>query len=458
MKTHQLGVAIVSAVVSAALAVAAPTVSAHPTNPTGPHPTGPTGPHPTKPTKPTGPHPTPPTGPQAITPTVQDVPLPGSPFAVTPTPDGRYAFASLSGATGGIAIIKQGQPSASLVGVLPTGGSAFGLTVTRDGRYLLDTVQPTGTATAPQGVQIIDIQKAIRGQAGAILGTVPTGTGTGPIEVALSNDERYAFVTNEDNATVGVIDFRKALETDASSSSLIGNIPVDQLPVGLAFSPDGHYLYVSNETAQPTHLGYNPTACNTPTGIGTGTTPGPEGTLTVVNLYKAERDPADSVLADDYAGCSPVRVVLGSGGQVAWVTARAESDVLAFNTQKLLSDPAHDLISKTPVGVAPVGIQPFDNERLIAVANSNRFSTGQSGTVSILDYRKALSGAGSAATIGTFPAGEFPRQWGLSDDERTLYLTEFSSNTLAIFPTRNLIGDVQPYDPGLSGPPWDGPF
>ena len=110
------------------------------------------------------------------------------------------------------------------------------------------------------------------------------------------------------------------------------------------------------------------------------------------------------------------------------------------------------------MGVAPVGIQLFDHGRLIAVANSNRFTSGQAGTVSILDYHKALSGAGSSATVGTFVAGDFPRQWGLSNDERFLYLTEFSSNVLAIFPTRNLIKDVRRFDPYPGfGPPF-GPF
>jgi DNA-binding beta-propeller fold protein YncE len=392
---------------------------------------------------------------QPITPTLQDLPLPGSPFAVTPTPDGQYVFASLSGATNGIAIIKQDRTSATLVRVLATGGGAWGLTVTPDGRYLLDTVQPVGNATTPQGVQIIDIHKAIAGEPGAILGTVPTGPGTGPIEVALSNDNRFAFVTNEDNATVGVIDFRKALATGGAASSLIGNIPVDQLPVGLAFSRDGRYLYVTNEEANPTDPGYDPTACNIPTGVGTGTTPGPEGTLTVVSLQKAEKDPATSVLADDYAGCSPVRVVLSPDSNVAWVTARAEDDVLAFSTHRLLTDPSQALISRTPVGVAPVGIQLFDHDRLIAVADSNRFTTGQAGSVSILDYRKALSGAGAAATIGTFQAGDFPRQWGLSNDDRFLYLTQFSSSVLAIFPVPNLVGDVREYDPGLG---FESPF
>ena len=132
------------------------------------------------------------------------------------------------------------------------------------------------------------------------------------------------FATNEDNETVSVIDFRRALASGGGPTSLIGNIPVEQLPVGIAFSPDGRYAYVSNEAANPTDPGYDPAACNTPTGIGTGTTPGPAGILTVVDLRKAERNPAQSVLASVYAGCSPVRVVLSEDGRVAWVTARAE--------------------------------------------------------------------------------------------------------------------------------------
>ena len=401
---------------------------------------------------------------QAISPTLQQLSLPGSPFAVTSTPDGRYAFASLSGATSGIAIIKQDRSSASLVRVLPTGGGAWGLSVTRDGRYLLDTVQPPSSSGTPEGVQIIDIRKAIAGQQGAILGTVPTGAGSGPIEVALSNDGRYVFATNEDNETVSVIDFRRALASGGGPTSLIGNIPVEQLPVGIAFSPDGRYAYVSNEAANPTDPGYDPAACNTPTGIGTGTTPGPAGTLTVVDLRKAERNPAQSVLASVYAGCSPVRVVLSEDGRVAWVTARAENDVLAFSTSRLLSDPSHARLSTTPVGVAPVGIQLFDHERLIAVADSNRFTTGQAGSVSILDYRRALHGAGASATVGTFGSGDFPRQWGLSDNGRFLYLTEFSSNILGIFPVADLVNDVRPFDPHLGfGSPfapfgsWTGP-
>jgi DNA-binding beta-propeller fold protein YncE len=397
---------------------------------------------------------------QSINPPIQEISLPGSPFAVTTTPDGRYVFASLSGDANGIAIVRtqpgtnfpafgkrkfatQGQPSASLVRILATGGGNWGLAVTPDGRYLLDTVQPIGKAATPQGLQIIDIQKAIAGDAGAIVATVGTGAGSGPIEVGLSNDNRFVFVTNEDNETVSVIDFWKAIATGGNASSVVGLIPVENLPVGLAFSGDGRYLYLSNESANTTDPGYNAAACNTPTGIGTGTTPGPEGTLTVVDVHQAETNPAKSVLASVYAGCSPVRVVLSEDSSVAWVTARAQDDVLAFSTRELLSDPSHALLSTTPVGTAPVGIQLFDHDRFIAVANSNRFTVGQTGTVSILDYHKALSGAGDSATLGTFPAGDFPRQWDLSGNDQYLYLTEFSSNILAILAVPPLIQDVE---------------
>jgi hypothetical protein len=61
-----------------------------------------------------------------------------------------------------------------------------------------------------------------------------------------------------------------------------------------------------DNTAQP--------ACNLPNGSG-GAIPGPEGTLTVVDVQKAEVNPAQSVLASVYAVCSPVRVVLSQDSE-----------------------------------------------------------------------------------------------------------------------------------------------
>ncbi len=108
----------------------------------------------------------------------------------------------------------------------------------RRSRKYPDTRSASGKSIAILRTQTVS-QDAI---AGAIVATVGTGAGSGPIEVGLSNDNRFVFVTNEDNETVSVIDFWKAIAAP----------PVENLPVGLAFSGDGRYLYLSNESANTT--------------------------------------------------------------------------------------------------------------------------------------------------------------------------------------------------------------
>ncbi|HUA32165.1 MAG TPA: hypothetical protein VMA09_01060 [Candidatus Binataceae bacterium] len=387
---------------------------------------------------------------QSINPESQEIQLAGSPFAIVTTPDGGYVFVSMGAflphSSNGIAIIKQRGNSASLLRVLETGGDTFGLTITSDGRYLVDTVQTEKGSTAPEGAQIIDVKKAIAGQSDAIIGTVPTSpTTASSIEVGLSNDNRFAFVSNEFDDTISVIDIGKALRSRGGTSPIVGTIPVEHAPVGLAFTTDGRYLYITNEKALDTDPDYQGNVCSIPNGIGNPppTTPGPYGRLTVIDVRKAETNPAASVRTAIYAGCSPTRVFLSQNNSLVWVSARDEDNLLTFSAPAVLANAPNPLLSTTPVGVAPDGAQTFDHRRYIAVANTNRFYTGQAGTVSILDYAKALSGAGNAATLGTFPAGAFPRQWSLSPNGKLLYLGEYSSDVLAIYPVRSLVEAVR---------------
>jgi hypothetical protein len=53
------------------------------------------------------------------------------------------------------------------------------------------------------------------------------------------------------------------------------------------------------------------------------------GTLTVINLRRADIDPAGSVVSTVVAGCGPVRVSTSADGRVVWVTARV-SDARNF--------------------------------------------------------------------------------------------------------------------------------
>jgi DNA-binding beta-propeller fold protein YncE len=387
---------------------------------------------------------------QAINPVQQQIPLPGSPFAAITTANGRYVFVSFKGKTNAVAVLRQRKTHAGVVQMIPTCGPAFGLAMSKGGRYLLVAVQ-NGSCTSG-GVQFIDVRKAIAGNPNAAMGTVATDPSA--IEVAISPDNKLVFVANEFSGgqhcenpdTVSVIDFHKALSSGQSSSSVIGAIPVDCAPVGLAVSRNNRYLYVTNEGAFPTRSFYDPTACNIPDGPACPITThqAAMGTLDVVDVHMARTDPSSSVVAYIPAGCSPTRVILTNKDKVAWVSARDDNNLLAFSARDLLANPSAALLTTTPVGIAPDGAQPFSHRRFIAVANTNRFDScpGAGGTVSILSFAKALKSGGSAATVGTFDAGVFPRQWALSPNGRFLYLTEFDSDILAIFNVDAIVRQV----------------
>lgn len=389
---------------------------------------------------------------QTINPAVQQIPLPGPPFAAVTTLDGRYVFVSMviTQTTGGVAVIRQRKNFATFKRTIPTCGSAHGMAMSKDERYLLVTVQKGTSCPSDRisdGVQFIDMRKAIAGDSKAAMGTVRTDSSA--IEVAISVDNRTGengviFVANEfagkkqgDPDTVSAIDFNQALAfvSGKGTKPIVGTIPVDRAPVGLAVSSNGRNLYVTNEIGLS-----GPDSCEI---ASPGCPPvknlGPMGTLSVVDIHSG------NVVADFPAGCSPTRVILTNNDKVAWVSARDSDNLLAFDTSKIVNDPTNALLSTTPVGIEPDGAQPFSNGRLIAVANTNRFDTcaGAGGTVSILNFDKALNVGGDAATVGTFDAGVFPRQWALSPDGKLLYLTEFGSNTFAIFPVSSIVQQVQ---------------
>jgi hypothetical protein len=354
----------------------------------------------------------------------QQVALPGSPFAVQTTPDVQWAFASLGGRSLGIAVFKHDNRGYQLVRIVPTAGPARGLALSRDGSLLF-------AVTSPRGVAVIDIGRAIAGAPEAVLGYQSLGAAAGTIELALSRDGRFLFASNELSGTVSVIDVRNALSSKFAASAVVGQIPVELGAIGLAVSPNGEHLFVTSEKAKAGTPGYDPNACTLPTGM-----LGPQGTITIADVQRAEITPAASVVSRAYAGCGPGRIELSGTGDVGWVSARASNRLEAFSVDRLLVDPAEALISTTPVGPAPVGLQLFAGGRLIAVANSNRFAPGP-GSVSVINTERALDHLPAAQE--TFNVGLFPRQWALGADGTLLLLTEFRSSRLDVFDVAALL-------------------
>jgi DNA-binding beta-propeller fold protein YncE len=129
-----------------------------------------------------------------------DVPKPGdvgcSPTWVQPSADGAKIFVACNKSS---EIVEIDVATWTMTRRFPTGNGVYNLAVTRDGRYLV------GTNKRDQSISVIDI--ATGTQAARIPTTRRVASG-----LALSADDRYAFVTQEgvgsEPGAVDVVDLR----------------------------------------------------------------------------------------------------------------------------------------------------------------------------------------------------------------------------------------------------------
>ncbi len=326
------------------------------------------------------------------------VSVPGNPFGVATTSNGQWSFVSLDSS---VAVFSDHGTVPTLIRQITVPGAPAGETFTHDGRYLLVA---TGS-----GAVVIDVAKAEHGASGAVIGMLSSPGGDGAIEVVVSPDDDFAFVTLEYSDAMAVFNLRDALTHGFGTSDVVGTVPLEQAAVGMAVAPDGQWIYATSEQTRGSR----------------------EGTVSVIGLDRAETDPAHAVASTVMAGCSPVRVITSSDGSVVWVTARGSDELLAFAATRLVTNPAHALLVEVRVGEAPVGLALIDNGHEMAVADSNRFSTpGHPATIALVDTHAALAGA--HALLGVIPAGLFPREMAVSPDGRTLLVTNYSSQQVEV--------------------------
>jgi DNA-binding beta-propeller fold protein YncE len=344
------------------------------------------------------------------------VALPGAPFFAVPTADGCTIFVSIAAkapqSPGRIIVLRRisGQVDIAQDIVLPEGSPA-GMALSHDGKVL--------AVSNGVGIVLLGTAQLLTGDATPIAQVKDAGVNgrpSGSVFVAITADDKLLFVSDEAASGITIYDLAKMR---GGSAAAIGTIPVSPAPIGLAFSPDGSRLYATSGLSQP---GTNAATCPAEAGGGGNT---PQGVLTVVDVARAEHDPAGSVLAKVPAGCAPVRVELSSDGSRAFVTARGQDSLLVFDTAKLVRDSAHALVASGLAGLSPVGVALAGDK--VFTANSNRFTLAgrKSEWLSAID-------SGSAKVIGNIPAGLFPRELRVTDDGRTLLVTNFGSNTLEL--------------------------
>ncbi len=316
----------------------------------------------------------------------------GKPFDVVVTANG-YAFVSLTSALG---VLRTTGPEPSGLRVILL-RSALGEALTHNQKYLLVSGHSGLTV-----FRVSDLEHGLSTPVGAL-----TSPGRHAVQVAVSPDDRFAFVTLQYSHAVAVFNLGKALTSGFGPADLVGRIPMGANPIGLTVSPDGRYLYVASGLATPTPASGH-------------------GSLNIIDLRKAETSPATSVLKKIRAGCGPDRVAVSGDGRTVWVSDGGGNAVVAFSAAKLLSDPAHALLARVAVGQRPLGLVLVNRGAQLIVADSNRDNgPGGGANLAVVDVQRALHR--QPALTGYLHTGSTPRQFALEPGGGRLLVADTGS-------------------------------
>ena len=320
------------------------------------------------------------------------------PFGVVTTADGKFTFVTLQNQ---VAVLSHGSSLApTLDHVLPAPGATGSEQLTNSGKFLL--------VAANSGALVLDVANAEQGVS-PIVGTLTSPFGSGAVEVAVSPDDKFAFVTMEQSANLVVFNLQRALADGFTPADVVGKVPLNQQPIGMAISPDHKWLYATSRMRTSTA---NPS----------------EGTLSVISLARAETTPSSSVVSAATAGCGPARVVASPDGRFVWVTSRESNMLLGFSASALVTNPSHSLVALVNTGPAPIGLALADGGSRILVANSNVHSQQVPGGVAVISTSAALSRG--HALLGQVSTGSIPREIGLEPDGKTALVTSNGSGQL----------------------------
>jgi DNA-binding beta-propeller fold protein YncE len=323
----------------------------------------------------------------------QSVPVGAHPFGVNTTSDGKFTFVTRLGA---IVVLSNGSGLAPAVEhIISVPGLQKAATLTHNGKYLV--------AALNSGAVVVDTAAAEEGSSHAIVGTLTSSFGGGGVEVGISPDDKFVFVTLQESAAMAVFNLQTALTHGFGSSAVVGKVSLGQQPVGLSFSPDAKLMYVTSMMK----------AANQTQG---------EGTVSVIDTALAETDPAKAVKTSADAGCDPVRAI--TDGTTVWVTSRESNALLGFSASRLLSDPTHALETQVNVGSAPIGetFAGSGSHTRILIANSNQSGPSTvAPTVAVVDPAKALRR--QPALLGYIGTGQLPREFTIEPDGKSALVT-----------------------------------
>lgn len=254
-----------------------------------------------------------------------------------------------------------------------------------------------------------------------VLGPVISGS-AGSQGVSFTPDGAFVYVTNQTANSVSKI--------EVSSNTLIENISVNDGPLGVAVSPEGDFIYVANlfsnsvdviDASNDTVIA-SVSACGVPRGIAftpdgafAYVTCGLDDTVVVINVATQSLVGAPIVV-----GASPIGIAMAPDATHAYVTNVAGNTVSVINVETQSVD-ATISVGNQPIGIV---ISP-DGSRLYVSNNADD-------TVSVMNTSNNTV-IGSGLIVGGGPYGI-----SITPDGATVYVVNSSDATVSPIDTQSL--------------------
>lgn len=204
------------------------------------------------------------------------------------------------------------------------------------------------------------------------------------------------YVADEGANAVSVI--------DAASFKKTGSIPVGQGPHNVQVSPDGKWVWVTNngdpaKAAETMPAGQMPKSDH-------GAMAG-DGAVWAIDAATS------TVVAKVPVGKHPAHVVVAGDGLTAYITNAGD------NTVSVVDTAAQRVIGVIPVGASPHGLRLSPDGKQVWVANL------KGGTVSVIDTE-------SRKQVAQIAAGKGPAQVGFTPDGRFGFVSLSEENKVAV--------------------------
>lgn len=266
-------------------------------------------------------------------------------------------------------------------------GAVHNVQVSPDGKIFGATVVPEMQHGGNESMEMKGLAVFYNSETNELLKTVEVGNH--PAHIVFTQDGKYAYVTNNEDNNVTVI--------ETKNYSVVNTISTGKGPHGFRISKDSKWAYVAN--------------------IG-------EDTVSVLNLETMKEEKKITV------GSTPVTTGITSDGKTLVATLNAENALAIVDLET-------NKVDKVEVGKGPAQVYIDSSNQFAYVANQGT-EDSPSNTVTIVDIP-------SKKAVSTIETGKGSHGVVTSQDNKFAYVTNMYENTVSVINTeqRKIIKTIE---------------